>query len=734
MKLFIDNREADTDPLTVVSISLSIVSATRLELGRTGYSKTIRLPMTLHNMALMGDAEQVHAAEPFNQQSHTARIEAGGSVVIEGELMLSRCETRGEGTGWYAVNIIGAGKEWVKLAAETMFRDTAIDFSTRIDASSVLQSWDWEAPVRFLPVQRDTLSVESTSVIAPVRMLTFSDYHPFIQAKAFLDAVTRQAGYRICSEFLESDYFRSFYLSGNYPEKDVALLKERMGFLAKRFEQVTAVADRFGRVYADPFTTLNTVGNLVDTADPDESFNGLTLTGVYNRNNVLRTVGKRIAFYPVESVDVGFEYRLRYTSQFRIKDRTELTCFNTVYLDDDWEREFKVMNRYTDCRPYFQDGMDYRLIVFGHAAGNTYRFTYDLITNPNANLANLRPEDYTTVTLKTFDMRTVLVGTQLNRQITNPQLWIRRSDGQYDIYPEDWALYEGYVGETGNIVIDLTVRSAAKPAKPSEPRYFHLIHFGGAEPGMSLTLSNRVELKPFFLPHPAEGDTVDFAGIAAHEVRQIEMINGIKQMFNLYFYTDTDAKTIYIEPRDSFYRNDIVVDWSERIDPEKPVTTEELGADLSQQITFRYQPGDGASSRWNESNRQVLGRWSAPIRNRFAKEGEKIYWNPLFTTTINLEGVYPEASSASFMQAGGRDRSEQTSDVENLNFPPKIVRYLGMNPLPESQWWGWPSYGRAYPLAAFQRGGTDGFTLCFGSTIFAAHSSLRGAIALLIVL
>ena len=82
MKLFIDGKQADTDQTTAVSISLGIASITKIETGRTGYSKTIRVPMTARNRLLFGNPEEIHAAEQFNQQPHTARIEADGCTVL----------------------------------------------------------------------------------------------------------------------------------------------------------------------------------------------------------------------------------------------------------------------------------------------------------------------------------------------------------------------------------------------------------------------------------------------------------------------------------------------------------------------------------------------------------------------------------------------------------------------------------------------------------------------------
>lgn len=257
------------------------------------------------------------------------------------------------------------------------------------------------------------------------------------------------------------------------------------------------------------------------------------------------------------------------------------------------------------------------------------------------------------------------------------------------------------MAETGQIDIRLTIRSAAREIAPSSPRYFDRVYFGGADQGMNLTLGRRTTLKPIFLPHPCEGSTVRFADVAAHRVRQIDLIGALKQMFNLCFYSDALTGTLYIEPRDDFYRDDTVIDWSDRIDRSRPVTVEELGADLSKLFTLRYQEGDGTVARWDERNKQILGRWSTPILNRFASEGERVYANPLFTPTLNRTGAYPDAPDASLAQVGDRDRTGVPADTENLNFPPKIVRFLGVRTLPDTQRWGWPGYGNEYPEIAF---------------------------------
>ncbi len=704
IRCFIDGREVDFDPGQGVAISLSVASVAQIQTGRTGYSKALRLPMSALNREILGDAGEVHAPELFNQGEHSARIEADGCTVMQGVPMLLRREENPDtGGGWYYLSILGPGKEWIRIAAARMFRELEIGFSVGLTGTAVLNSWTWERPVRFFPVQHDSFALPSETIQAGVRMITFEDYFPFLHVRSLMEAIAAQGGYTICSEFMDSAFFRSLYMSGRYQEHDPAIPNERMGFRAGRFAAASAAADRFGRVYADPFTSISSVGNLVDTADPTESRDGVTLEGVYNRNGCLKRVGTRLGFFPVESIVAGFEYALSYRSDYYIASRTELGCFNRLLLDDGLERQYKVVNRYEDRRGEFAANRSYRLVVFNHVEGNSYRLNYDRIASSGA---------ATSVSLKTFAERSVAITSPSGESVANPQLWIRNPDASYSLYTQDWALYDGYVTETGQVDIAVTARSAARTVAPSGGAYFDDIYFGGAREGMQMTLTNAVTLRPVFTSHPGEGTTVTFAQVAAHEIRQIDLVSALRQMFNLYFYTDTLAGKIYIEPREEFY-TDTLVDWSEKIDLSQPVTVEELGAEMARTFTLRYQFGDGTVARYDSAHKEVVGRWSAGIANRFATEEEHTYFNPLFTPSLNTEGSYPDAPQLSLLQVGDRDSNGGNPEKENLNFPAKIVSYAGVQTLPEGQYWGWPAYSRAYPLIAFHDARSRTPSLCF---------------------
>lgn len=120
----------------------------------------------------------------------------------------------------------------MSLACENMFNEIDIPFEETVSESMVRDSWTWEKPVRFFPVLRDTFRVSSGSIEPTVRMLTFTDYHPFLHVRTLVDAIAAAGGYTIRSDFMDGAPFRSLYMSGRYPEQQTEPFKERMGFLA----------------------------------------------------------------------------------------------------------------------------------------------------------------------------------------------------------------------------------------------------------------------------------------------------------------------------------------------------------------------------------------------------------------------------------------------------------------------------------------------------------------------
>lgn len=707
MKIFIDNAEADLDQRTNVAISLSVASHTQLEASKTGYSKTITIPMTHRNMGIMGDSEQINSPGMFNRAEHTARVEHDGCTVIEGVPWLVESSCGGPGGGFYRLNIIGPGKKWVKYASETPLRTLDVEFGTTLGEQTIIESWTWDKPVRFLPVQRDGYGPDNVNddLFDPLKILTYEDYHPFLHVRSIVEKVFANAGYRVESQFMSGLLFDSLYMSGNYVSVEAEALQEDMAFRAGRFVSATSTADYRGRVYANPYLNVNSVGNIVQTANPNEYRNGVNVAWVYSVGECFRANGSHMEFKPTEAVSVAFEYSLYYTTAYRMKSRAELEGFDTVCLGDGQEHKFTLANPFADKRKEMKGGVSYNVTIFDHAAGQIYYILYKRITNPDADPENLVAGDYTQVATITFSERVNTISVSTAYPLADPTLyWLKTGMTGYEAYPYDWALYEGYVSDSGTREVEVVVRSSVERVLPSEPKTFYDIYFGGAKQGMSFTLGSRTTMRPIFSYGPSVGSAIGFPAVAAHSMNCLDLMNGIKQMFNLYFLTDQVTNTVYVEPRRDFYADGPVVDWSGRVDFSKPVVVSEPGADMYRTLSFGYAGGDAAVAEWNRNNGGAYGTWGAEVFNVQARDGEKSYVNSVFRASVNEKGALTTAPSALLLHAGGTEEEAEQSSGD-LNFTPKIVRYLGMKTLPQGESWGWPGGGSSYPCVVFHYAG-----------------------------
>ena len=152
-------------------------------------------------------------------------------------------------------------------------------------------------------------------------------------------------------------------------------------------------------------------------------------------------------------MSAGFEYRLRYTTDHRIRSRTRLTGFDSFYLGAGNRMTFTLANRYADRRGGLSPNYTYLAIVFDHEAGASYRLTYTC----DGVAGTLWCE---------FSARSARVTTPISKALSDPCLFIRRGE-VWTPYAGDWALYDGYVGETGQTTVDVRLRTVAESLSPS---------------------------------------------------------------------------------------------------------------------------------------------------------------------------------------------------------------------------------------------------------------------------
>ncbi len=686
IRLYIDNTLADIDPLSSLSISLSIASLTSTSWGRAGYSKSITIPATPHNRELMGDCEHPHTAKMFNHRAHTARVEVWGSVVIEGTIYLTASRLGSE--GYYRFNIIGNAREWVRSAGEALselVNDWGGTYSAEMIAESLVEGA--EPLVRFLPVERGA----GEGVESYVGRVLPENYHPFLHVATLVERIFAKAGYDVESDFFGSDFFRSLYVSGRWSERSWDGWEE-MDFRALRNADSEEVAgDLFGRVYADPLANYNTIGNLVDVPSDVEE-------GVFAADS-----SGRIRFTPKGRMMVAFEYALRWKSEYRIASRTTLVGFNKLrpYYGDMLTLPMK--NNFQDRREEpLRPNFEYRLIIFEPIEGATYRLMVDEVGADGVAVSR----ELLSTTSRTAKFSHNLTGTLRNLHVE------MRHEGFISSPASDWAVYDGYVDERGTMEMGVTFRSMPEVCAPDDPKYFDLFYFGGAEEGMKMRLLAGSSVRPILYPHPVMGDEIGWGDVADYPFSGLDLLGAIRGLFDLQIYTDSLARKVCIEPRRNFCDPNVVVDLSERIDTSQPIVVEELGANHPKRLVLRYRSGDRAVERLVAERGEPYGEWSAEVESIFASEGVNLITNRLFTASVATLGCVAEAPSASLVVTGD-SASEVPRCVAQLNFLPKIVSYRGLQSLPDGERWSYPQGVEGeYPLAVFFDDGTMGGEAC----------------------
>lgn len=692
MELTIDGRTCDLPAAAIAVPGFDARDLRDASRCREGRSLLLHLPATPANDRLLGFARDPHAAARFDETLHRAEIAADGATLAAGTVRLLAA-----GDDGYTVELRTGGARWAGRMARTMFGELPVDYAARLTAETIRKSWTEPTPVRYLPVHRDAYPRQNGGgdLLPAQRPLSAGDYHPFLHVATLVRSAAQAAGYTVESRFFETELFGSLYMSGAYPRQETGMLRRRMDFRAGRSSQAAATADSLGRVYANPFLAVHSVGNLFETAAAGTDGSEADL---YDNGRCFGIEEGRIRFRPTTTVRIGFEYELRYVTQHRIRSRERLTGFDGVVLGTGCDMRFELPNRYVDRRETLAAGHAYRAVVFEHADGARYRL--------------VRIRDGAPVVWAEFAARTTLATTPAAGIAGTPELRIER-DGAWEPYDGDWALYDGYVEECGTTTVELHVPAPVETVTPGTPKRFDTIYFYGAEEGMELTLLEGCRLTPRFTAAPGYGETVDFARTAHHAVRQIVLFEALQHLFNLRFCTDEAHKKLYAEPAETFYDRTRIVDWTHKTDFDEPIERRPHAPELHETRSWRYQDGDGAVRRRDaEADDGPFGQWSVQTGGYAALEGEECRTNPLFSPTIGAAGYCAEAPSALLPQVGDRDDAEADDD----RFTPRIVRYCGMRPLPAGERWGWPSNDTSYPLAAFHLPEAEpgtAFTLCF---------------------
>ena len=118
------------------------------------------------------------------------------------------------------------------------------------------------------------------------------------------------------------------------------------------------------------------------------------------------------------------------------------------------------------------------------------------------------------------------------------------------------------------------------------------------------------------------GGTMDYNQVLPQQVKQKDFFLWICQMFNLYVEpSKTVNNQLIIEPRDVYYQNGSVVDWTSKVDQNVPVQVQMLSNTQAKTTFFKYKDDkDYLNTNYQTKTQQSYGQYRLEIDNDFSTD------------------------------------------------------------------------------------------------------------------
>ena len=118
-----------------------------------------------------------------------------------------------------------------------------------------------------------------------------------------------------------------------------------------------------------------------------------------------------------------------------------------------------------------------------------------------------------------------------------------------------------------------------------------------------------------------EGDNFSLNEIIPSNTKLLDVINDFTRMFNIYYWTDVKTKTIYFEPRDTFFESKVTaLDWSDKLDISNKYEIDYISS-YKRNISFSYKDlsNDEWLKGWENANRRTYAKYTHELPERFAE-------------------------------------------------------------------------------------------------------------------
>lgn len=260
----------------------AIVNAENIAARASSASTVIKAPGTRHNRRVFGNLHLGTSSQKITLNT-PARIEVEGTVILKGNFRFIKAEQQGDQITYHFI-IIGQNS-WAKLLSERALSDLDLsDYDHYLSAEVILWSQANADKSVFLythPQPPATGSVEPRH------------FHLALNVRRLLHLIFNAAGYRLVSDFVDSDFFERLWFYPSFQEKNNTeweLLEVKAGNSAAinhttgggdpDYNEITIPFDYDNNEYTNPGT-----GELENTGlkDPSNNYNTTTYSYTVSR-------------------------------------------------------------------------------------------------------------------------------------------------------------------------------------------------------------------------------------------------------------------------------------------------------------------------------------------------------------------------------------------------------------------------------------------------------------------
>ena len=194
----------------------------------------------------------------------------------------------------------------------------------------------------------------------------------------------------------------------------------------------------------------------------------------------------------------------------------------------------------------------------------------------------------------------------------------------------------------------------------------------------------------------AYGDTISIKEYLPCTTPKIDLIKAITGMFNLYWTTDELSKIVICEPYDDFYKNRTeAIDFSDKLDFNKPQITKFITDDINKSLYFKYAQDsqDGYVEEVERHLEQEFLSLKVDMQDGFV-DAEEVLGNEVTAPTFMFSDweLTRTTSGPRIPLIVG----EYVFDIEHSTKPEvmdshlmRILSYEGMQPLATQGWGSW---------------------------------------------